>query len=78
MQTVKVSSKYQVAVPAAARRQLGIREGDRLLVDVRGNHLLLMREPDDYAKALAGLHAEVWSGVDPQEYVRREREAWTD
>ena len=77
MQAVKVSDKFQIAIPAAVRRQLGIKRGDRLLVDVRGDHILLMREPDDYAEKLAGLHTEVWSGVDPQEYVRREREAWT-
>ena len=78
MQAVKVSNKFQIAVPAEVRRRLGIKQGDRLLVDVRGNHVLLMREPEDYAAALAGLHAEVWSGIDPQEHVRREREAWTD
>ncbi|MGH2350673.1 MAG: AbrB/MazE/SpoVT family DNA-binding domain-containing protein [Chloroflexota bacterium] len=78
MQTVKVSGKFQIAVPATARRRLGIKEGDRLLVDIRGNHLLLMREPEDYAKTLAGLHAEVWSGIDPLEYVQGERDAWTD
>lgn len=44
-----------------------------MLVDVRGDHVLLMREPDDYAEQLTGLHAEVWSGIDPAEYVRRER-----
>ena len=78
MSTVKVSSKFQIALPAAVRRRLGIKQGDRLLIDVRGNHILLMREPDDYAAALAGLHADVWSGVDPQEYIRREREACDD
>ena len=78
MQKVKVSGKFQIALPAAVRRQLGIERGDHLLVDVRGKHILLMREPEDYAGALAGLHAEIWEGVDPLEYVRREREAWTD
>ena len=76
VQTVKVSDKFQIAVPAAIRKQLGIKRGDHLLVDVRGDHIVLMREPSDYAAELAGLHAEVWEGVDPQEYVRREREAW--
>jgi antitoxin PrlF len=76
MQTVKVSDKFQIAVPAAVRRQLGIKRGDRLLVHVRGNHILLMPEPDSYADRLAGLHAEIWSGVDPAEYVRHEREEW--
>jgi antitoxin PrlF len=76
VQSVKVSDKYQIAVPAAVRRQLGIKRGDRLLVDVRGNQIILRREPADYAAELAGLHAEIWEGIDPTEYIRREREAW--
>ncbi len=78
MKTVTVSAKYQISLPAEARRMLGIKRGDRLLVDVRGNHLLLMREPESYAAALAGLHAEIWEGVDAQEYVNRERAGWPD
>lgn len=73
-----MSSKFQIAVPAAARRQLGIKQGDHLLVDVQGDHLVLLPKPEDFAAALAGRHAEVWAGVDPDEYVRGERDAWTD
>ena len=73
---VKVSSRYQIAVPAAARKRLQITRGDRLLVDVRDGYLVLIPEPRDYSKRLRGLHREVWEGVEPQEYVRQEREAW--
>ena len=76
MQSVKVSDKFQIAVPASVRRALGIKRGDRLLVDIRGNQIVLRREPSDYATELAGLHAEIWEGVDPNEYIRHEREAW--
>jgi AbrB family looped-hinge helix DNA binding protein len=76
MLTVKVSEKNQIAVPAEARRKLGIKPGDRLIVEVRGNHILLLPEPVDYANALAGLHADIWEGVDPAEYIRGERQAW--
>jgi antitoxin ChpS len=78
VQSVKVSDKFQIAVPAVARRQLGIKAGDRLLVDIRGNRIVLMREPEAHAEELAGLHREVWEGVDPIEYVRHERDAWQD
>ena len=73
---VRVSSKNQIAVPATVRRALGIESGDSLLVEVRGGHVVLVPEPRDYAEHLRGLHREVWEGVEPQEYVRREREAW--
>ncbi len=77
MQTVKVRDKFRITLPAEARRRLGIRPGDRLIYDVRRNSVLLMREPESYAEQLAGLHADIWAGVDPVEYVRRERGAWT-
>jgi AbrB family looped-hinge helix DNA binding protein len=63
---VKVSKKHQIAVPSEVRKQLGIKSGDDLLVELR----------DGYSQRLRGLHREVWEGVEPQEYVRQEREAW--
>ena len=76
MQRVKVSDKFQIVVPAEARRRLGIKAGDRLIVDVRRRHIVLMPEPGDYVDAFAGMHREVWDGVDVDEYLRREREGW--
>ena len=76
--SVKVSSRFQIAIPAEVRRQLGVKKGDRLLVHMRGDHVVLMPEPKSYADKLRGLHTEAWAGVDTDEYVRREREAWTD
>ena len=75
---VKVSSKYHIAVLAAVRKKLQIRSGDSLLVEVRDGHILLVPEPRDYGAHLRGLHREVWEDVEPQEYVRREREAWQE
>jgi AbrB family looped-hinge helix DNA binding protein len=76
-ESVKVSSRYQIAVPREARRRLNIREGDRLLVDVQDGLLILIRQPQDYVAHLAGLHREIWDGVDPDAYLERERDAWT-
>lgn len=73
---VKVSSRFQIAVPAAARKQLGIERGDQLIVEVRDGYVVLVPEPRDYVARLRGLHSEIWEGIDPQEYVNRERAAW--
>jgi AbrB family looped-hinge helix DNA binding protein len=74
---VKVSSRHQIALPSRVRQELKIRAGDRLLVDVQDNILVLMPEPQDYTAAMAGLHRELWSGVDTTAYLNEEREAWT-
>lgn len=73
---VKVSSKNQIAVPSKAWEQLGIRQGDYLLVEIRDGSILLIPEPGDYVEHLRGLHREVWEGIDTDEHLRRERDAW--
>lgn len=75
--TVKVSQKYQIAIPSHARKLLTIEAGDRLLVDVQDGILVLVPEPADYVAQLAGLHREVWQDVDTAVYLNRERSAWT-
>ncbi len=75
-QTVKVSSRNQIALPSEARKKLGIRPGDRLLVEVQDGVLVLIPQPEDYVAAMAGLHREVWEDVDADAYLNDERDAW--
>lgn len=74
--SVKVSRKHQIVVPSAARKALGIEAGDRLLVDVQDGILVLVPYPGGIVGALEGLHADIWSGIDAQEWVDAERDAW--
>ena len=74
--TVKVSKRYQIVVPSAARVQLNIQSGDRLLVDVQDGMLILLPQPQNYTSQLEGLHREIWEGVDTEEYLNGERAAW--
>jgi AbrB family looped-hinge helix DNA binding protein len=73
---VKVSKKYQIAVPSEVRKRLGIMSGDEVIIEVRGGYAVLLPAPRDYSRRLRGLHHEIWDGVDAQAYVRQEREAW--
>jgi AbrB family looped-hinge helix DNA binding protein len=75
--TVKVSSKYQIAVPQMARKKLNIKQGDLLLVDVQDGVIVLIPQPKRYADYLQGLHGDIWKGVDVQKYLNGERDAWT-
>lgn len=74
--SVKVSSRYQISVPRVARERLNIQSGDRLLVDVQDGLLILVPQPQDYTTHLAGLHREVWAGLDTTAYLQEERDAW--
>lgn len=75
-QSVKVSARYQIAVPSAARERLRIKQGDHLIVDVQDGVMILTPEPVNYAERLAGLHSEVWKNVDTDQYLEAERNAW--
>lgn len=76
--SVKVSSKYQIAVPQIARKKLNIKQGDRLLVDVQDGVIVLIPQPKRYTEYLQGLHGDIWRGVDVQKYLNGERDAWTN
>jgi len=76
--SVKVSAKYQIAVPQIARKTLNIQKGDRLLVDVQDGVIILIPQPKRYAAYLQGLHSEIWQGVDIETYLHGERDAWTN
>ena len=76
--TVKVSKRYQIAVPALARQLLNIQSGDRLLVDIQDGMMVLIPRPENYTEALVGLHQEIWEGEDAQKYIEKERDAWAN
>ena len=76
--SVKVSSRYQISVPRMARDRLHIKSGDRLLIDVQDGLLILVPQPQDYTAHLAGLHKEVWAGLDTVAYLEEERETWNE
>jgi AbrB family looped-hinge helix DNA binding protein len=73
--TVKASPRYQISLPSRARQELNIQAGDRLLVDVQDGLLILAPEPNDYVLYLAGLHREIWQGVEATIYLNEQRKA---
>ena len=68
--SVKVSAKYQIAVPQIARKKLNIKKGDRLIVDVQDGVIVLIPQPKRYTEYLQGLHGEIWKGIDIEKYLR--------
>ena len=74
--SVKVSNRYQIALPSLARKRLNIQAGDRLLVDIQGGMIVLLPQPDNYTEYLAGLHKDIWQDMDTDAYLEQERDAW--
>jgi len=73
--SVKISSKHQIAVPAAIRKELDLEAGDRLLAQVRDGVIVLVPERGSALDQLRGLYREIWEG-DIQAYLDEERDAW--
>jgi bifunctional DNA-binding transcriptional regulator/antitoxin component of YhaV-PrlF toxin-antitoxin module len=70
---VKVSKKYQIALPSALRKQLWILNGDHPRAEVRDGNLVFTPEKRSCTDQIMGLHKEVWEGIDVDEYIRQER-----
>ncbi len=79
MLSVKVSAKHQIAVPSEARRQLGIKAGDRLDVQVADGALILRPAPLRPSDRLRGVaEGRAWYGSDPVAFVRQLRDEWEE
>ncbi|MDI9607318.1 AbrB/MazE/SpoVT family DNA-binding domain-containing protein [Candidatus Sordicultor fermentans] len=76
--TIKLGSRYQIVIPAEIRKSMGLSERDELLVAKSGNAIVIIPKPKSYADHLMGLHKNVWQGVEPDAYVREERDSWGD
>ena len=72
MAEAKLSSKNQMVVPHEARKALKLKAGDKLLVAVRGDVLLITRKPRSFANRIQGMA----KGLYPPDYLERERKSW--
>ncbi len=61
MYPVNVRHKGQVTIPASIRDELGLKEGDRLLVQRRGQEIVLI-SPGDVVDPTAGAFREYTNG----------------
>ncbi len=72
--TVRLSSKYQVVIPQAARAAMHLGAGDELLVLCKSDRVVMIRKPKRFAACTAGLHKQTWQGA--ESYLQDEREGW--
>jgi AbrB family looped-hinge helix DNA binding protein len=76
---LKLNGRNQITLPRDIRRKLNIKQGDHLLVDVQDGVIILIPQPKRYTTDyLQGLHSEIWKGMNIENYLNGEREAWTN
>lgn len=74
-----LTAKAQITIPSAVRKALGLQPGDRLVISVEGDHVILRPLRGSYAESLEGLGKDVWEregGAD--RYLERERASWPE
>jgi AbrB family looped-hinge helix DNA binding protein len=72
MTQATVSSKNQIVIPREAREALRLRAGDKVLVVVRGNRVLVLQKPVSHRRAIRGLAGSVY----PSQHLQKERQSW--
>jgi AbrB family looped-hinge helix DNA binding protein len=72
MPAAKLSSKNQIVIPREAREALDLKPGDKLIVRVHGEKLLILEKPKSYRAAIRGLMRKGYE----KGYLRKERDTW--
>ena len=67
-----LSSKNQIVIPREARKALGLRPGDKLLVVVRGDKVIVLEKPKAHHEAIRGIAEGLYS----KKHVQKERRSW--
>lgn len=72
MPEAKLSAKNQIVIPREAREALRVKAGDKILVVVRGERVLVLQKPKSHHAAIRGLA----QGRYPKNHVQKERQGW--
>ena len=73
MKKATISGKKKIVIPKEARAALGVKAGDKLLVIVRNEQVIVLQKPKSYQAAIRGLA----QGVYPKGYFEKNGKAGT-
>jgi len=74
MPDATLSSKHQLVIPAAVRKQLGLKPGDQLDVQVEGDQAVIRKAPQSYVQSLEKVTASLWKGYGHE--LQGDRDQW--
>ena len=72
MTEVTPSSKNQIVIPREARRALGLKAGDELLVVIRADRIIVLQKPKSHYQAIRRLSKRRY----PENYLKNEHQSW--
>jgi len=78
MPKTTISSKYQITLPARLVREIGLKPGDQLAVELKGLRLILHPRPKDWvsftAGSMPGYYGKTKEEIDA--YLQEVRGSW--
>ena len=72
MTEATLSAKNQIVIPREAREALQVKPGDKLVVVVRGDRVIVLERPKSHHAAIRGLAHGKYS----KSYLEKERQSW--
>ena len=72
MPEATLSTKNQIVIPREARKALQVKPGDKLLVVVRGERVIVLEKPKSHHAAIRGIGRGVYSRT----HLKKERQSW--
>jgi len=73
---VKVGPKYQVVIPQTIRKKVPLLPKEEVLVEEMNGVIVIRPQPKSFTEFMLGLGKEVWEGIDPKTYIKKERTSW--
>jgi AbrB family looped-hinge helix DNA binding protein len=72
MTEATLSAKNQIVIPREAREALQLKPGDKLMVMVCGDRVVVLQKPKSHHAAIRG----IGRGVYGRTHVQKERQSW--
>ena len=76
--TAKLTSKYQITIPAEVRQRLHLKAGDLVYLAIENDQVHLRSVPESWTSSTRGLGAEMWRRAGGVRAIEEERDAWDD
>lgn len=76
--SVTISSKRQITIPAEIFRSLGLKEGQKLMVEIENDRIVMTIRPESLTQALRGVTRGLYgkNAGEADKYIEKERETW--
>jgi AbrB family looped-hinge helix DNA binding protein len=72
----RLTSRFQITIPTAVRRALGLEAGDTIYLAVDGDQVVLRTAPGGWTEASRGRGADLWRRVGGAAAIEAERDGW--